>query len=334
MKKQKILSVVIPSYNAASFLKETIPTLASISSGDDIEVLIVNDGSKDETLQVAQELEKEYPGIVNIIDKENGGHGSTINAGIREAKGKYFKVVDADDWVDSGNFEKLVQFLHKTDADEIISPYTDVFEDDGTKVENNYFKDCSLKPYQDYDYVNFLEQIQILPRMHSITIKTSILRDNNIKIDENMFYVDMEYIVFPTPFIKTITYTPDSVYQYRRGYEGQSTSIQNYIKNRKMVNHVTFALLDFYNKHTLSSILENLVKETIARCVTIMTNVCLSMEDTKQGKKELIDFDQKLKSINSEFYYHKQGKKAKVLRYSNYFLFDLLSSYSKKSKKV
>ena len=334
MKKQKILSVVIPSYNAASFLKETIPTLASISSGDDIEVLIVNDGSKDETLQVAQELEKEYPGIVNIIDKENGGHGSTINAGIREAKGKYFKVVDADDWVDSGNFEKLVQFLHKTDADEIISPYTDVFEDDGTKVENNYFKDCSLKPYQDYDYVNFLEQIQILPRMHSITIKTSILRENNIKIDENMFYVDMEYIVFPTPFIKTIAYTPDSVYQYRRGYEGQSTSIQNYIKNRKMVNHVTFALLDFYNKHSLSNILEKLVKETIDRCVTIMTNVCLSMEDTKQGKKELLDFDQKLKSMNPEFYYHKQGKKAKVLRYSNYLLFNLLSSYSRKSKKV
>ena len=211
MEKQKILSVVIPSYNAASFLMETIPTLASISSGEDIEVLIVNDGSKDETLQVAQKLEKEYPSIVNIIDKENGGHGSTINAGIREAKGKYFKVVDADDWVDSENFEKLVQFLHKTDADEIISPYTDVFEDDGTKVENNYFKDCSLKPYQNYDYVNFLEEIQILPRMHSITIKTSILRENNIKIDENMFYVDMEYIVFPTPFIKTIAYTPDSV---------------------------------------------------------------------------------------------------------------------------
>jgi putative glycosyltransferase len=334
LKNQKILSVVIPSYNAASFLKETIPTLTSIRNNEDIEVLIVNDGSKDETLQVARELQKEYPEVVYIIDKENGGHGSTINAGIREARGKYFKVVDADDWVDSNNFEKLVQFLHKTDVDEIISPYTDVYEQDGRKEEINYFKNCSLKPYQDFDYADFLEHIQILPRMHSITIKTSILKDNNIKIDENMFYVDMEYIVFPTPFIKTIAYTPDSVYQYRRGYEGQSTSIQNYIKNRKMVYHVTFALLDFYNKYTFPNILEKLVKETIDRCVTIMTNVCLSMEDTKQGKKELLDFDQKLKSINSEFYYHKQGKKAKVLRYSNYLLFGLLSSYTKKSKRV
>ena len=78
----------------------------------------MNDGSKDETLQVARELQKEYPEVVYIIDKENGGHGSTINAGIREARGKYFKVVDADDWVDSNNFENSYSFLHKTDVDE------------------------------------------------------------------------------------------------------------------------------------------------------------------------------------------------------------------------
>lgn len=107
----KILTITVPSYNAENYLLETIPTMLSISNIEKLEIIIVNDGSKDNTLAVAQNLKQNYPNTIVIVDKENGGHGSTINAGIKVATGKYFKVIDADDWVESNNLEQLIEYL-------------------------------------------------------------------------------------------------------------------------------------------------------------------------------------------------------------------------------
>ena len=123
----KILSVVVPSYNAAPYLLETMPSLLSIKNRELLELIIVNDGSQDNTLEVAKQLEQNYPETVKIVDKPNGGHGSTINAGSKIATGKYFKVVDADDWVDTQNFEKLIRYLQEANDDMVVSPYYDVY---------------------------------------------------------------------------------------------------------------------------------------------------------------------------------------------------------------
>lgn len=107
----KILTITVPSYNAESYLLETIPTMLSVSNPEKLEIIIVNDGSKDNTLAVAQQLKENYPETIVIVDKENGGHGSTINSGIKIATGKYFKVVDADDWIESKNLSELIYYL-------------------------------------------------------------------------------------------------------------------------------------------------------------------------------------------------------------------------------
>ncbi|WP_314878918.1 glycosyltransferase family 2 protein, partial [Haemophilus parahaemolyticus] len=208
---KKVLSIVVPSYNAEQYLPETIPTMLSISNLDKLEIIIVNDGSKDNTLAMAQNLQLEYPDTIVIVDKENGGHGSTINSGIQVATGKYFKVVDADDWVESDNLSKLIEYLDSVDDDEVISPFIRVYTDLDKEVLYEYsIKNSKLT----YLYDNFLKEADELPLMHSITIKTSILRNNNIKIDENCFYVDLEYNVFPMPYIKTVSYFDLPVYRY------------------------------------------------------------------------------------------------------------------------
>ena len=122
----KTLSVVIPSYNVEKYLPEILPTFLSPEVLDDIEVLIVNDGSKDNTSKVGKEFQDKYPNTVRIIDKENGGHGSTINRGIEEAVGKYFKVVDGDDWVDTDVFIKYVNALKTLEADAVMTPFNRV----------------------------------------------------------------------------------------------------------------------------------------------------------------------------------------------------------------
>ena len=118
--QDKILTIVVPSYNAEKYLTETMPSILAAKYRDLIDLVIVNDGSSDMTKEVAEEISKQYPEIVRVINKENGGHGSAVNTGIEYAVGKYFKVVDADDWVDTENLDLLIEYLQETDVDNVL----------------------------------------------------------------------------------------------------------------------------------------------------------------------------------------------------------------------
>ena len=91
----KILSVAIPSYNSQDYMRKCVESL--LPAGNDIEIIIVNDGSKDRTGEIAEEYASRYPGIVKAVHQENGGHGEAVNTGLKNATGLYFKVVDSDD---------------------------------------------------------------------------------------------------------------------------------------------------------------------------------------------------------------------------------------------
>ncbi len=109
----KILSIAIPCYNSAAYMRRCIDSL--LPGGEDVEILIVDDGStKDNTAEIADEYEKNYPGIVKAIHQENGGHGEAVNAGLRNATGVYYKVVDSDDWVDVDVYLDIINTLERT----------------------------------------------------------------------------------------------------------------------------------------------------------------------------------------------------------------------------
>lgn len=319
----KLLSIVVPSYNAAQYLPETIPTMLSVYNLDKLEIIIVNDGSKDNTLVIAQKLQSEYPDTIVIVDKENGGHGSAINSGIQVATGKYFKVVDADDWVESDNLSKLIEYLDLVDDDEVISPFIRVYTD----LDKEFLYEYSIKNSKlTYLYDDFLKEADELPLMHSITIKTSILRENNIKIDENCFYVDLEYNVFPMPYIKTISYFDLPVYRYRLGSPTQSVSISSYIKNIKMHEKVIFSLIRFYNGYKLISkikdiLLKNLILDVIAR----HSNIFLARDDVKQAKKDFLEFETQLNHTSPFFANNTTAKKLYLIRLSKNYLFSIIS---------
>lgn len=319
----KVLTITVPSYNAENYLLETIPTMLSVSNPEKLEIIIVNDGSKDNTLAVAQQLKENYPETIVIVDKENGGHGSTINAGIKIATGKYFKVVDADDWIESKNLNKLISYLEKCNDDEIISPFVKVYTDKNTEEVYSYKPKLNQKTYQ---YDEFLSEINELPKMHAICIKTEILQENNILIDENCFYVDLEYNVFPMPYIKTISYFELPIYRYRLGSPTQSVSMSSYIKNIKMHEKVLFALIHFYNSYqNISKVQKNLLEDLISSVVTTQANIFLARNDVNQAKQEFIDFEKKLENANNIFARKSIGSKLRIVRGSKYLLFSLIS---------
>ena len=115
----KYISFAIPCYNSEAYMDKAIESI--LKGGEDVEIIIVNDGSKDRTSEIAHQYEAKYPTIIKAVDKENGGHGDAVNTGLANATGLYFKVVDSDDWVDEAALKKILETLHKlVDEDQMI----------------------------------------------------------------------------------------------------------------------------------------------------------------------------------------------------------------------
>ena len=317
----------MPSYNAAGYLPETVPTILASRHLDQIELLIVNDGSKDETSTIGHQFAADYPQVVRVIDKENGGHGSTVNAGIEAARGKYFKVVDADDWVDTQAFDALLDYLAGVDDDLVVSPYTKVYVDSNQEELHHEFQ--GVTPEHHYTFDELLNITQHTLGMHTMTIKSSILRNNAVRLGEKMFYVDMEYITYPMPYIETVSLFDAPIYRYRLGSVGQSVSLESYLKNRVMHQNVIYRLVSFYQTGKLKGIRAQVVKAQIQRMINLQVRLYLMLPDTRQGKKELLAFEA---TLAPDFKREAPSKLVYVLRLSHYRLFGLLHHYLKRFK--
>ena len=188
--------------------------------------------------KIADQYAKIYPDTVRVIHKENGGHGSGINCGIREARGRYLKVVDADDWVEPEAFSNLLDALAHTSDDAVVSGFYWRF-DNGSGEESSFPSKAEMKePFKGVKYGKsyVLDGIadQVYMKMHGITWRTEILRQMPLSIDEHCYYVDAEYILYPIPWVRTVSFLPDFVYQYRIGRAGQSVSPEKWCRTRKI----------------------------------------------------------------------------------------------------
>lgn len=321
----KTLSVVIPSYNVEKYLPEILPTFLSPEVLDDIEVLIVNDGSKDNTSKVGKEFQDKYPNTVRIIDKENGGHGSTINRGIEEAVGKYFKVVDGDDWVDTDVFIKYVNALKTLEADAVMTPFNRVNEDTGL-VEPKTFTGIDYN--KEYKFEEIICQLGEEYQMHSATFKTEILKKIR-KIDEHCFYVDQEYICYPFAYLNTMVFLPYAIYQYRVGNNEQSVSVASKQRNRAMHERVIFSIMDYWMHTEFSPNKKKFLETRICNMCARQYEIWVSMDCTPEVKKEMNAFAAKVKETNSEVFKKIPGKKQKLLKMSGNKLLPLIKKIMK-----
>lgn len=250
----KILTVVIPAYNVEKYLRDTLNSFVSNAILDDVEILIVNDGSQDSTAVIAKEYESKYPQTFRLINKENGGHGSTINRGIQEATGKYFKVVDGDDWVNTTDFVKLISNLYNESADYVVTKYYKVNEQTGKRTLVTF-------PYLENHPTNTFDECAYeceIP-MHALCIRTAILKNNNIRLDEHCFYVDVEYILYPIPYVESVQYYDLAIYMYRLAVETQSVSMQGFQKHLADHVKVSLQLVDYVESY------RNMVETGIAK---------------------------------------------------------------------
>lgn len=328
----KILTVVIPSYNVEKFLNQTLDSfICDEDTMKKFEVIVVDDGSKDNTAKIGKEYADKYPDTFRVISKENGGHGSTINCGIRNAVGKYFKVVDGDDWVNTPDFVKLVEDLEKTESEYVFTNYYEYYDDVNRQkaVDFPQFKDGT-----EYDFADVANKVYI--PMHALMIKTSVLKDNNIVIDEKCFYVDVEYVMFPVPFVNKVTFLDLHVYMYRLALSTQSVSILGFQKHINDHLRVTFHMFDFYRDYISSDKADSAKADYMRTCIAdlIITQGAIysSYPDSDmENRKRFMEFDRKAKELSPEIYELSSVKsgKLRMLRKYNFKHYRLIQSLSR-----
>lgn len=309
----KVLTITVPSYNVEKFLENTLNSFVDERVLNDIEVLIIDDGSKDNTAKIGKQYEEKYPETFRVISKENGGHGSTINRGIQEATGKYFKVVDGDDWVDEDGFAELIHRLKDCDIDYVFTNYYEVNDGTGELTPVTF---SGIEKEKELLFEKIANETRI--SMHALVIKTEILKKNEIRLDEHCFYVDVEYILYPIPYVNSVIYFDIYVYMYRLAQVNQSVSILGYQKH--MQNHIDVILhiLDYINEYKKQENYDKLkdmyMSERIADMINNQVDIFVSFPlKDKEVKQKFKDFDQSVKQRN-DYVYKKAGTRSRVLK--------------------
>lgn len=314
MNNQKTLTISIAAYNVEKYITRALESLL-IDELDKLEVLIIDDGSSDQTSNIAQSYCKKYPNTFKLIQKENGGYGSTINVSIRQASSKYFRVLDSDDYFIKENLKEYLLFLENNNTDVILSPYIEV-DDNGNEI--------ALRDRHSPSRIDSF-------RMHEIAVKTSILKENDIHITEKCFYTDIEYAFMVSLYTSSITLYPQIIYAYRLGDANQSVGVLGRRKHPDDAKKITYKSLDTYlsfEKELNDSKRDNLLRiiAEISQCQIV---TYLIVEDKKYGKASLKDFDTTIKKSCHTLYMliQENSNLIKMLRITNYNTYSIGRKY-------
>lgn len=288
----KYISFAIPCYNSAAYMDRAVESI--LKGGEDVEIIIVNDGSKDRTSEIAHEYEEKYPTIIRAVDKENGGHGDAVNTGLAHAQGKYFKVVDSDDWVDEESLMKILKVLKDFEADGeqvdmLLANY--VYEKEGMthkKVieyknvlpENKIFGWNDIKRFHLGQYI----------LMHSVIYRTDFLKLCQLKLPKHTFYVDNIYVYYPLPHVRKIYYIDVDLYRYYIGREDQSVNEKVMIGRVDQQIFVTKSMIDMYDMRKITNKkLRQYMTNYLAIMMTVSSILLIRSKNAEnlEKKKEL-----------------------------------------------
>ena len=322
---EKILTVSVAAYNVSETIKDTLQSLVTDEETmQKIEVIVVDDGSSDNTFDLAKEFEEKYSDSFRIINKENGGYGSTINTSVKVAKGKYFKQLDGGDKYITENLRDFVEYLDSNDADIIVCPHV-----------KEYVKDSMSETVDDYKQYNSdgvlkISDVKFDNRlwMHGIAFKTGVWNELGRDIPEHCFYTDMEYVLYPFVKAETIAFFDKPVYRYYLQCEGQSVSTEGIKKHYKDSVRMMWDLCDLYDdllKNNPDESKRSLFELSVNHAISFVYTSYLKLD--KNNTKEIEEIDHDLKEKYFDIY--KGSEKVKRLTMMRKTGFKLKSLYKK-----
>jgi len=296
----KLITFAIPSYNSGAFMHNCIDSL--IGAGDDIEIIIVNDGSKDNTGEVADSYAEKYPDIVRVIHQENGGHGEGVNQGVRHAKGKYLKIVDSDDRLDPDELKKVLDKIRKNEAEGVeidmyVCNYVYVRIDTGERRPMDYGKIFPEETVCTWDDTKPFGPSKYL-MMHSVIYRVDLLRQAGLELPKHTFYVDNLYMYHPFPMVEKIYYINSDLYLYYVGSDEQSVNEKNVVKRIDQQILVTKLVIDSHNLNEIKKKSRRLYRYMLHELSMLITicNVFLSIKGDSESVEKQKDLWKYLKA--------------------------------------
>lgn len=299
----KLLTVAIPCYNSQEYMEKSIRS--ALNGGDRVEVIVVDDGSTDDTLKIANKYQEKFPNIVKVIHQENGGHGEAVNTGIKNATGLYFKVLDSDDCLGKKALAKVLDLLEDMVAkdaglDMLISNF--MYDKQGVKHKKimKYKRAMPVGKMFGWNELHFGTTQYLL--MHSVIYRTKVLRECGMVLPKHTFYVDNIYVFQPLPYVKNIYYLDVCLYKYFIGRDDQSVNESIMIKRLDQQYRVTRLMLDIYNKSNIDN--QNTDDAMIhyfdmMMCVSSILSILEGSKQRLEDKEKLWD---DLKESNIELY--------------------------------
>lgn len=317
---QKLLTIVVPTYNMQNYLHRCLDSLILPDKQmGQLEVLVINDGSKDNSSVIAHEYVSKYPNTFRVIDKENGNYGSCVNRGLKEATGKYIKILDADDWFDTTEFSRYIDELRGVDVDMVLTPFVSVNTLAG---KNQLCTQPNLTDSCRYAFNDCGKDVLLRYSMHMITYRVDLLRRMHYVQTEGISYTDTEWTHIPQYQIQSFVWMPYSIYQYYIGREGQTMDAKVLAKNIWKYEVICQSLIDNANKFpekTKYPVAEELNMQQIEFLASsIYRMVLVLIKPTKEDIVHLKEFDLYLKEACPNIYAivgHQPLKKWLPLRY-------------------
>lgn len=303
----KYISFVIPAYNSEAYLHHAVDSL--LVAGDDVEIIIVNDGSKDQTLAIAKDYQQRHPSIIKVIDKANGGHGSTINSGLKISSGLFFKVIDSDDWVDESSLMTLLSKIKdhvasKIDVDLYITNFVYEHVSDNTQFERDYSANFLNEEVFTWNQTKKRFKYSKTLLMHALVYKTQVLKDIDFELPEHTFYVDNLVSYVPLPYTKHLYYMKLPLYRYFIGRSDQSITLKNITGRYQQQIRVQKLMADSYQYDLIKQLpsgLRSYMKHNLS-AIMMITQMFTTASDTKERRQELKDLWKHIKENDIRLY--------------------------------
>lgn len=318
----KLLTISIAAYNMELYIENTLENLAQKEIVDKLEVFIVDDGGTDNTLNIAKKYQEKYPNTFHAVHKENGGYGTTVNYSIERASGKYFKLLDGDDWFDAKGIKELLYVIEKETTDIVVTNYYS-----GVDQEHLTLSDHGKEFFGKIHKIREIDICYPLG-MWSLTYRTEILRKSNLKLPAHVLYTDQYYATIPFAYAETIQYLDFGVYCYRIGRDGQSVSKESRIKHCDEALGNCSALCKFVTEVKNTPNYAYILKRVTVYYQFAIRTILLDKKN-KLNFQKMINFEKENKDIAKDVYENavrigNMGKMIFLLRNTRYLFYWIL----------
>ncbi|MEG2174394.1 MAG: glycosyltransferase [Oscillospiraceae bacterium] len=306
---EKLLTIAVPSFNMEKHLPKNLATYADQRLRGALEVIVLDNASQDASAAIADDFVVRFPEIFRLLRRESRGYGSSINAALREARGKYFRIVDADDWVDTESLLGLLEELAVCEADVVQTNYCRVVMSTGEKLPFRFSEVAYGRVYHEFSPCR-----RNAPCIHSTAYRTALLREHAIALQDGIFFVDEEFVILPFLYAKSVIYYDLDIYRYLVGNPTQSTSPQNRAHYASHRDQIVRRLIEVYLTAPMSADVRAYCRFRIAQAAADhLTTLYIYLPDRAQGLRQGLLWEAYVKGRDADLY-QQICRKGRLLR--------------------